>query len=229
MTLMRMRLMKTTSSSKYYIYLHKIGDHVFYVGSNWKGCNQNRAWQKSGRTEKWYDKVFENDGKYEVEILCYLSDSSETHKLEMKLINAFHDIGQAEVSGEDKRGHRNPFFNKTHSENFKQEQSIRYSERHVGENNPMYGKGYKISGEKNGFYGKKHTEEVLKNIKDKLGQDVRATNNNETLVYNNKKSAYNDFVEKGLFKQTYGSWKYKIRTAIKDNLEFCGYYWEELV
>jgi len=37
----------------------------------------------------------------------------------------------------------------------------------VGENNPMYGMGHKIKGDKNHFYGKKHTNEAKNKIAEK--------------------------------------------------------------
>ena len=218
--------MKKISSSNYYIYLHKIGDHVFYVGSNWKGCNPSRAWERRNRPEKWYDIVFGNNGKYDIEILCYGSNMNEIYKLEMKMIQYFHDVGQAEASGEDPRGENNPFYGKTHSKDFKDKQREKFKEEFKGKGNPMYGKGHKISGEKNGFYGKNHTEETINRIKSKLGDDIKAFNKNETWVYSNKKSAYNDFVEKFLFNKSYGAWKYKVKNAIQNKEEFCGYYWE---
>lgn len=220
--------MRTILYSKYYIYLHKIGDHVFYVGSNWKGCNQNRAWERSSRPEKWYDIVFSNGGKYNIEILCYGSNMNEIYKLEMKLIQYFHDIGQADASGEDYRKENNPFYGKSHKEDFKQEQSDRFKERFKGSGNPMYRKGYKLKGEKNGFYGKTHPKEVMDRIKSKLGDNIKAFNKNENLVYSNKKSAYNNFVENGLFNKSYGTWKYKIKQAIENKTELCGYYWEAI-
>jgi hypothetical protein len=40
-----------------------------------------------------------------------------------------------------------------------------------GEHNHMFGNGYKLSGEKNGMYGKNHTETSIKKIKDAFNED----------------------------------------------------------
>lgn len=50
------------------------------------------------------------------------------------------------------------------------------SERFSGENNPMYGNGYKVSGELNGMYGKRHTEEAKKKMREHHN-DVKGKNN----------------------------------------------------
>lgn len=45
---------------------------------------------------------------------------------------------------------------------YTEEERNKISERTKGEKNPMYGKGYLIAGDKNGFYGKVHTQEFKK-------------------------------------------------------------------
>lgn len=44
----------------------------------------------------------------------------------------------------------------------------------TGENNPMYGQGDKIRGEKNGMYGKKHTEETLSKMRKPKSSETRS-------------------------------------------------------
>ena len=41
-----------------------------------------------------------------------------------------------------------------------------------GKNNPMYGKGYKVAGEKNGMFGKTHTDEVKKKLSELCKQRI---------------------------------------------------------
>lgn len=61
-------------------------------------------------------------------------------------------IAFAKIRSEQSRGENNNFYGKHHTE----ETKAKMKEKHYdasGENNPMYGKGYLLSGEKNGMYG----------------------------------------------------------------------------
>ena len=70
----------------------------------------------------------------------------------------------------NKKGESNPFYNKIHTEEVKQQHSNFMKNRFVGENNPFYGKTHTDEtknilrqkcvhyGEDNGFYGKTHTD-----------------------------------------------------------------------
>ena len=44
----------------------------------------------------------------------------------------------------------------------------------TGESNPMYGQGDKIRGERNGMYGKKHTEETLSKMRKPKSSETRS-------------------------------------------------------
>jgi group I intron endonuclease len=53
------------------------------------------------------------------------------------------------------------------SEETKQKISESKTGKYRGSNNPMYGKGYKLMGEKNGMYNKSHTEEAKQKMREK--------------------------------------------------------------
>ena len=95
---------------KYYVYTHSINNHIFYVGSNWSKGNPQRAYEKTGRPEKWWEFVNENNGKYDISIYSRYSDYKDCLKNELKLIEELHDVGLAEASNEDQRGERNPMW-----------------------------------------------------------------------------------------------------------------------
>lgn len=131
---------------QYYIYTHSINGKVFYVGSNFVKGNPNRAYEKFSRPKKWYEIVEKNNWNYDIEIVDYFDTGKQAARAETELIYHYHDIGQAEASGEDMRG------------------------KLVGEKNGMYGKTLsketkKILSEKcgrpgelNGMYGRKGKE-----------------------------------------------------------------------
>lgn len=55
---------------------------------------------------------------------------------------------------------------KSHSEETKSKWSRTRKGKQAGKDNPMYGKGYLISGENNGMYGKKHSKETIQKIRE---------------------------------------------------------------
>lgn len=116
-----MDLAQQTNDGEYYIYTHSIEGKVFYIGSNWFKCNDNRAYEKNGRPKKWHEIVNANGGNYDVEIVSRHKESKETYRAEYKMIERYHDMGLAEASGEDQRGSRNPMWGRR------------------GELNPFYG------------------------------------------------------------------------------------------
>lgn len=63
---------------------------------------------------------------------------------------------------------RNKISLKLKGRSFTEEHKRKLSESHIGrydgEKNPMYNKGYKIAGQKNGMYGKHHSEEAKRKI-----------------------------------------------------------------
>lgn len=62
----------------------------------------------------------------------------------------------------DFKGSKNPFYGKTHSEEFRREISERNRELYRGKNNPMY--GVHRFGKDSPHYGKKHSEETKKRL-----------------------------------------------------------------
>ena len=79
----------------------------------------------------------------------------------------------------NKSGKNNPFYGKKHTQEFKEQSSVRMKGRYVGENNPFYGKKHtdetreKIkkshanrdtSGKNNPFYGQHHTKETKERL-----------------------------------------------------------------
>lgn len=105
-----MDLVQQINDGDYYIYTHSIDGRVFYIGSNWSKCNENRAYERNGRPKKWHEIVDANDGRYDVNIVSRHKESRETYRAEYKMIEKYHDMGLAEASGEDQRGKRNPMW-----------------------------------------------------------------------------------------------------------------------
>ncbi|MED4262045.1 hypothetical protein [Priestia aryabhattai] len=133
--------MNTTTN--FYVCCHKIGDHIFYIGSNWRGGDEKRAWSKKRRPEKWHQIVNSNGGHYTVEILEEFDNSKLARKRETELIHYYHDIGQAEASGEDHRGERNQMAGVNLNDILSEEQNKKWRENlskaRTGSNNSMYG------------------------------------------------------------------------------------------
>lgn len=118
----------------YYVYTHSIKGRVFYVGS--AQGNPNRAYDKNKRPKEWHELVQENKGEYDIEIVEYCQSKKEAKQKEIQLIYFYHDIGQAECSGEDLRGVlKSDEHRKKLSEN-----NAHYWLGKTGKNHPMYGK-----------------------------------------------------------------------------------------
>lgn len=85
--------------------------------------------------------------------------NNDEHSIQFKKM--LSDSAKARFQGKD-----NPNYGNKWNEEQKQHLSKLRKEKGLsaGENNPMYGKGYLIKGEKNGFYGKTHTEETKQKI-----------------------------------------------------------------
>jgi hypothetical protein len=86
------------SEKKYYIYRHYINENTFYIGSNYKSGDENRAWSKVGRNETWKEIVESNNGEYDIEILEYFDDKEQALKREFELQNYYWSINQCEAS-----------------------------------------------------------------------------------------------------------------------------------
>lgn len=182
---------------KYYVYTHSINGKVFYVGSNYRAGNPYIAYEKSGRSKKWYEIVNENNENYDIEIIQYFDTSTEAINYERQLIRYYHDIGLAQASGEDYRGERNGMYGKEnkwgkHTEDSKKKISKANSgEKNgmynvTGKNHPMFDKGYLLSGENhwlygkgelisgknNPMYGRTHSEEAKKKIGQSSSKEI---------------------------------------------------------
>lgn len=230
--------MKTLSSNEYYVYEYVRLDtgEPFYIG---KG--KGDRWKVLKKRNKYFTNIVNKHGAAAIILHDNLTEK-EALEYECWYIWQLRDIqGYSLVNLTDggdgvarkhtkeeveKRwvGENNPFFGRQHTEEFKITQRERFKERFKGDGNPMYGQGHKITGEKNGFYGKKHSTETIDKIKDKVGTKVKGFNKDSILVYKSKKDAYNHIMPEF----SYGKWKYMIGQAIKNKTELCGFYWEEV-
>lgn len=127
-----------------------------------KVSKNNRPYDKKQRNKDWWNFVNSNNGNYDVEIIKEFNNKHECLSYEMKLIREYHDKGQALASHQDYRGERNGM----------------YGISRTGEQNPFYGKKHtedtikrirekarkNSKGELNGMYGKTHTQESRKKI-----------------------------------------------------------------
>lgn len=82
-----------------------------------------------------------------------------------------------------------------HSDETKLKLSEARKGKQVGKDNPMYGKGYLISGENNGMYGKKHSKETLQKIRenskgfDTVKYEVIKPNE-ESIIFNSRQELF---------------------------------------
>lgn len=117
--------MELPVKDKFYVYIHsKLDSREVFYVGKGSG---NRAYCNK-RNTYWHNIV--NKHGYTVDILEYFKTSKEACKREFELISFYKSKGLAQANilpgGED----------------------------NSGENNPMYGKGHLLRGDKNGMYGK---------------------------------------------------------------------------
>lgn len=67
-----------------------------------------------------------------------------------------------------------------------QETKDKWSIKRSGEKNPMFGQGHKLSGEKNGMFGKTHTQETKDKISAKLSGENSGSHNQYIHPYNHE-------------------------------------------
>ena len=171
----------------FYVYEWFIIDtnEVFYVG---KGCGDR---YKTLRRNRYFLNIY-NKYSCDVRIVKSKLTEQESFNEEIRLINHYKSIGQAKANltlgGEGCTGYKhttetlkrlsnshlginNPMFGKTSpmlGRKFSEETRIKMSKNHYncnGENNPMFNKGYFVSGERNHFFNKKHTNETKDKMK----------------------------------------------------------------
>ena len=130
----------------FYTYAHTRNDtdKIFYIG---KGKNK-QAWRKDSRNKYW-QRIVKKHG-YDVEILANWDTEQEAFDHEVLLISCFKDMGyelanltdggegmsnpsaetRAKLS-ESRKGSKNPFFGKTHSDEVKAKMSKnRHGKKH---------------------------------------------------------------------------------------------------
>lgn len=124
------------SAEKYCVYTHSLNDTIFYVGM---GLTNSRPKDFINRTKCWKDFVKNNTKYIKINIVKTFNNREDAFKLEKELIVHYKNLGQAQTN-------------------------VRIGASNPNELNGMYGKGYLVSGEKNHFYGKTHTNEAKEKI-----------------------------------------------------------------
>lgn len=139
-------------SKKYYVYewFNVLTGEIFYVG---KGT-RNRYSQITGRNQFFID--YYNTHKCESRIIYNNLTEEEAYKKEIELIDFYRRNSNFRLTNINDGGEGNPF--------------------PKGELNPKYGKGYDLIGEKNPFYGKKHSERVRKILSKKASLKIGEKN-----------------------------------------------------
>lgn len=128
---------------KYYVYewFNVVTGEVFYVG---KGI-RNRYCQLSGRNQHFRD--YFNTHECESRIVYENLTEQEAYEKEKELIKYYRETSNFRLTNVTDGGEGNPFKS--------------------GELNPKFGKGEEIKGEKNPFYGQKHTKRIKKILSQK--------------------------------------------------------------
>lgn len=90
---------------KYYVYVHKYNDKVFYVGSA-QGDNR-RLWSLNKRSDEWKMFVESIDYNFDAEIIEICENRSHSHSREHYWGHYFRDKDEAEFWYEDNRGSKN--------------------------------------------------------------------------------------------------------------------------
>ena len=106
----------------YYIYGHYLDGKCIYIGSNCVNMKENRAYNFSNRNKEYAKITKGRKEEIEVKILKEFPDirfkqgtNGYILSEEMKLIQEFHDKGEALCSNQDYRGIRNPMHGKHHT------------------------------------------------------------------------------------------------------------------
>jgi G:T-mismatch repair DNA endonuclease (very short patch repair protein) len=130
------------------------------------------AYKKNGRTNIAYlaDGTELLSGSLKnIECVCSVCDRTTTINFRAAILDKAYICQSC-----NKKGEKNPFYGKSHTDEFKNNHSELMKGRYVGEKNPFYGRIHSEktieilretcgrSGEDNGFYGKTHTEEFKK-------------------------------------------------------------------
>ncbi|MDB2099827.1 NUMOD3 domain-containing DNA-binding protein [Clostridium paraputrificum] len=167
-------------SKKYYVYewFNVSTGEVFYIG---KGT-RNRYCQLSGRNQYFMD--YFNTHECESRIVYENLIEEDAYKKEIELIDFYRTNSNFRLTNINDGGEGNPF--------------------PKGELNPRYGRGYEIVGEKNPFYGKKHSDRIRKILSEKASKRTGEKNS----FYNRRHSEFT--------KRLIGE-KAKIRFSIKEN------------
>lgn len=136
----------------YYIYGHYLGGKCIYIGSNHHRGSENRAYDFSDRNKKYAEVTKNRKDEIEVKILKEFPDievineqNGIIQKEEHRIIQEFHDKGEALCSNEDLRGERHFMYGKHHSKETiekNRQSNIDYWANH---NHPWKGKEHTTS------------------------------------------------------------------------------------
>lgn len=161
----------------YYVYEYWRLDNntCFYVG---KG-KENRCYEVYSRSNHFLN-ILKNT---EVAMVVVYDNLSETvaFQIESYLIHQYvfeegygcNCVGHKCVSGQPYLVNSTWGGEGVSGLKYTDERKKRLSQKMSGSNNPMYKKGYKLKGNKNGMYGKKHSNESIKKIREaNIGKKV---------------------------------------------------------
>lgn len=144
-----------------YIHINKINGKM-YVGQTIHGYNPKKRWDNGNGYQHcpYFSKAIVKYGwgNFEHEIIANNLTALEADNFEKLLIEKLDTMNPDKGYNLEKGGTKN----KTLSESTKK----KISNSHIGEKNPMY--GVTLNGEKNGMYGKHHTDETKKKISEAI-------------------------------------------------------------
>lgn len=164
----------STCSRKFYVYGHFLYNEIFYIGSG----SLDRTTDFRRRNEKYLSFVKNKKDDIEVKIFKEFFDKNEAYKYEEKITREFLDEGKKLLN--IKIG--NQFDENTKK---KLSETLKNSGVRKGKNNGMYGKGYLITGEKNGNFNREFSEETKKKMRENHA-DVSGANNGKAIKVNVK-------------------------------------------
>ena len=144
-----------------YVHTNKINGKK-YVGQTIYGDKPHKRWDNGNgyRNSSYFYKAIQKYGwdGFEHEVVANSLTAQEADNFEKILIKELDTTCQNKGYNIEPGGNRN----KTMSDATKK----KISESHIGDKNPMY--GVSLSGEKNGMYGKHHTDETKMRISETI-------------------------------------------------------------
>lgn len=148
-----------------YAHINKINGKI-YIGQTIHGDNPNLRWRGDGKGYEQSPRFWNAIQKYgwdnfEHEIIANNLTSEEANSFEALLISKLNTT-------DDEYGYNIEYGGKNVgglAESTRKKLSDGMKGRFIGEKNPNYG-NHKLAGKNNPFYGKKHSPELIKHIKD---------------------------------------------------------------